>query len=554
MKDNNEEMNENEKREENGHPQVPNNITSSGLEGPAAKVIPDPMFKSNQGEDHYPHSSGPIDPTPGPVLPPRLEPPMFPPQPPPLPGVNSGEQYANLGVPTIPGYPLPPSSAPNFSGEGSFEDPSRLGAEPGFDQPESSNKGRKPFDRVERRILGLVIVAALIGALVGAGVSALVNRNSNSSGGVVTIRQGTATAGPALLSGNVSIPQLVNKVLPATVSIDVKALGQEDEGTGMIISSNGYVITNNHVIELYVNSPLPVAGQGRSITVTESGTTKTQTATLVGYDTQDDVALLKINGASGLPTISFGNSNNLVVGDSVVAIGNALGLAAGTPTVTQGIISALGRTVTASGAGTASETLTNMIQTDAAINPGNSGGPLIDSAGQVIGMNTAVAGATSNGTSAQNIGFAIPIDRVQSLIPILQKGGPASNGGGFLGVSTTTLTSQLRQEYGFTPTSGAIILSVVAGSPAFQAGLQQGDIITAVDGTAISSATKLASVIGSDRAGQKVSLTFYIGNERQTVSATLVSQAVGAQLVQQAQSGFGGLSIGGGRIGGGALP
>jgi len=208
-----------------------------------------------------------------------------------------------------------------------------------------------------------------------------------------------------------------------------------------------------------------------------------------------------------------------------VAIGNALGLAAGTPTVTQGIVSALGRSVSAGGEGTATENLENLIQTDAAINPGNSGGPLIDTAGQVIGMNTAVAGSSENGTDAQNIGFAIPIEEVEALLPQLEKGGPASNGGGYLGVDITTLTSALRQQYGFTPTSGVVVLSVISGSPAKKAGLVQGDVIVAVGGTAVSSASSLQSQIQKDKSGQNVQITYYRGDLKHTTTVTLGSQA-----------------------------
>ena len=333
-----------------------------------------------------------------------------------------------------------------------------------------------------------------------------------------------------MLSGNVTIPQLVDKVIPAVVSIDVKSNGNEDEGTGMIITSDGEVITNNHVIELYSQG-----GDTGSITVTEYGQTKALPTTLVGYDQSKDVALLKINGASGLPTITFGDSSKAVVGDAVVAIGNALGLAAGTPTVTQGIVSALGRSVTAGGEGTQTETLQNMIQTDAAINPGNSGGPLIDTSGQVIGMNTAVAGTSSDGTSSQNIGFAIPIATVECLMPALQKGGQSGNGGGYLGVDITTLTPALRQQYGFTPTSGAVILSVVSGSPAAKAGLVQGDVIVDIDGTAITSADDLQKVIQKSKPGQAVTITYYVGDSKRTTTATL-----GSQQQAQAQSGSGG--------------
>ena len=263
----------------------------------------------------------------------------------------------------------------------------------------------------------VAVVAAVIGGAIGAGVTAIADHDNGGGSTNTIIHESNATPGAAVLSGNVTIPQLVDEVIHSVVSIDVKSNGNEDEGTGMIITSDGEVITNNHVIELYTEG-----GNTGSITVTEYGQTKALPTTLVGYDQSKDVALLKIDNASNLPTVTFGNSSKAVVGDAVVAIGNALGLAAGTPTVTQGIVSALGRSVTAGGEGTQTETLQNMIQTDAAINPGNSGGPLIDTSGQVIGMNTAVAGTSSDGTSSQNIGFAIPTASVEALIPELREG------------------------------------------------------------------------------------------------------------------------------------
>jgi S1-C subfamily serine protease len=314
----------------------------------------------------------------------------------------------------------------------------------------------------------------------------------------------------------------------------------------MIITSNGEVVTNNHVIELFTGT------SGGTITVTEYGQTKADPATLIGYDATKDVALLKINNASNLPTVTFGSSAKTQVGDAVVAIGNALGLAAGTPTVTQGIVSALGRSVTAGGTGTASENLQNLVQTDAAINPGNSGGPLIDTAGQVIGMNTAVAGTSNDGTDAQNIGFAIPIAQVESLIPELEKGGPASNAGGYLGVDITTLTPALRQQYGFTPTSGAVILDVVSGSPADKAGLRQGDVIVDIGGTAITSSETLQRVVQNDKAGQSVAITYYVGDEKHTVSVTLGTQAEEQQQATQQQSSSGTDPFGGGGFSGGS--
>ncbi|MGB7051869.1 MAG: trypsin-like peptidase domain-containing protein, partial [Acidimicrobiales bacterium] len=175
------------------------------------------------------------------------------------------------------------------------------------------------------------------------------------------------------------------------------------------------VLTNDHVI----------AG-AESVTVALDGSTQQLSATVVGADPDKDVALLQIQGQSGLPTVTFGDSSGVQVGDQVVAIGNALALG-DSPSVTSGIVSALNRTITAgdsSGGGT--ETLNGMIQTDAAINPGNSGGALLDSSGEVIGMNTAAAGTTSDGTSAEDIGFAIPSSELESLISGLRSGGDGS--------------------------------------------------------------------------------------------------------------------------------
>lgn len=392
------------------------------------------------------------------------------------------------------------------------------GSPPGVFGPPAGTFGAQQPPPVRARRGGrwilVVIVAALIGAAVGAGVTAA----TNNSSGNVTIQESNAKPGAAVVGGNVPIPGLVDKVLPAVVSIDVKANrgGQEDQGTGMIISSNGMVITNDHVVAL-------ATGGAGNITVTESGTTNPRPAELVGATAAKDVALLRIQGASGLPSVTFGNSDKVEVGDAVVAIGNALGLSAGTPTVTSGIVSALGRTVTAAGTGSNTETLTDMIQTDAAINPGNSGGPLIDSQAQVIAMNTAVAGATSDGTSAQGIGFAIPSASIEALVPQLEKGGVT--GGAYLGVSTLTVTPQLQRQEHLTPSAGAVVVSVLPGSPAAKAGLRARDVIVSVDGTGITSASQLASVVQNDQIGQTVSIGFYRGSKKFTTTAVLGNAA-----------------------------
>jgi serine protease Do len=299
------------------------------------------------------------------------------------------------------------------------------------------------------------------------------------------------------------------------VSIKVTGGGTEDEGTGMIISKGGLVVTNNHVIAAAVSSG--------TITVTRSGTTKSQPATLVGTNPVDDVALIRINHASNLPTVTFGNSNKLEVGDSLVAIGNALGLAAGTPTVTSGIVSALGRTVTA-GTDTATETLTNMIQTDAAINPGNSGGPLLDSSGDVIGMNTAVAGTLSDGENSQNIGFAIPVATIQSLLPTLMAGESVVTHGAFIGVEIESMSPSLQSEYGFTVSTGAVVMSVIAGTGAAAAGVEQGDIIVGINSTTIDSAQDVSSVISALHPGQRIALHIVRGTKHLVLEVTLGKQ------------------------------
>ena len=388
-------------------------------------------------------------------------------------------------------------------------------------------EGARQTPRPRRWQWGAVaLVAALIGGAIGGGIVAVSTHN-----GSTTVKE--ISAGPALLNGTTNIEQVIAKVQPAIVSIDAKSTSssstqsifggtssgvQEDQGTGMIITSDGEVVTNNHVI----------AG-ATTITVTLFGSLKALPAKLIDTDPTNDVALLQITGQSDLPTVSYGNSDNVQVGDAVVAIGNALGLSAGTPTVTQGIISAKGRTVQASDStGSATETLTNMFQTDAAINPGNSGGPLVDSSGKVIGMNTAVAASADGTSQAQNIGFAIPANKIEKLLPALRSksiSGTTQAGTAYLGVSLETLTSQLRSQYNFVPTQGAVVLQVEPDSPAESAGLQQGDVITSFDDKAATSADQLATAVQAAKPGTKVTLGLYRGQTQMMVSVTLGSSS-----------------------------
>ncbi len=303
--------------------------------------------------------------------------------------------------------------------------PPRPSYTPIGDHPAGTGGAARPPRRRSRRVVALVAVAALVGGGVGGGIAAALG-GSGAAGNVVHVAADTNLASQQTNG----VASVVSKVDPAIVSVTSEVVvdeasegfgfggGYEEEetleGTGMIVTASGEVVTNNHVID-----------GARSISVTLDGSSKSYTAKLVGADPTDDVALLQIEGVSGLPTVTFGNSSDVAVGDSVIAIGNALALGS-SPTVTTGIISAEGRTITAEDDSGNTETLHGLLQTDAAINPGNSGGPLLDSDGDVIGMNTAGAGDDSDGTSSQDIGFSIPSNEIVALLPSLERGGTGS--------------------------------------------------------------------------------------------------------------------------------
>jgi len=288
------------------------------------------------------------------------------------------------------------------------------------DHPAGTGGGQHLGRRRPRRIGLLVVLAALAGGGIGGGLASALG-DSGAADNVVHVASGTNSTREA----DDGVASVVSRVEPAIVSVTSQVVvdeptnvfgfgGYEEEetieGTGMIVTSSGEVVTNNHVI------------QGATlISVNLEGSSKSYTAKLVGSDPTDDVALLQIEGVSGLHTVTFGNSSQVAVGDSVVAIGNALTLGS-SPTVTSGIISAEGRTITAEDDSGNTETLYNLLQTDAAINPGNSGGPLLDSSGDVIGMNTAGAGDDSDGTSSEDIGFSIPSNEIVALLPSLKQG------------------------------------------------------------------------------------------------------------------------------------
>jgi len=234
------------------------------------------------------------------------------------------------------------------------------------------------------------------------------------------------------------------------------------------------------------------------------------------------VALIHVQGATNLPTAKLGRSADMKVGDSVVAIGNALALPGG-PTVTAGIVSALDRTI-----GSGRGRLEHLIQTDAAINPGNSGGPLLNGAAEVIGVNTAViqtAGADQS--NAQNIGFAIASDTIRPMVDDLRKLGGKVRSPAYLGVSSVTVTEATKARLGVSVGSGAYVSSVGAGTPAEAAGIRTGDVVTAVGADKVTSSDDLGTAVRKHQPGEKVDVKYQRGGTEKTASVTLTQTPTG---------------------------
>ncbi len=383
-----------------------------------------------------------------------------------------------------------------------------------------------PAPRVVRHTLArrtwlwVVILTAVVAALVGGLVGAVVGAGSQQ-----TIVKSFFPNGSALVHPQ-DVQAVLSRVEPAVVAIDSESGGSsgsgdfvEAAGTGMILTADGEVLTNNHVVS-----------GATSVTVTLFGQTKALPAHVVGTDPSVDVALVQIDHASNLPTVTLGDSAQTRVGDSVLAIGNALALAGG-PSVTEGIVSAENRTLSAQNDSGQTENLTGLLQTDAAINPGNSGGPLVDSQAQVVGMNTAVASSSSGNAPTQNIGFAITVDSVKPLLAHLRQGGTGGAGSSpsstvpantaYIGVTVGPITPALQQQDHLTPTTGALVLSVQSGSPAEKAALQVNDVIVSLNGTAITSPDDLHAAIHPLKPGQPVALGIYRGSTKMTVNVTL---------------------------------
>jgi serine protease Do len=363
--------------------------------------------------------------------------------------------------------------------------------------------------RPSRPWIPFVVIALVVGMLSGT-LSAVAVSNllrTDSTAALSTSTAGT-TVSNVRLDETSAITEAVKKVSPAVVTIQVSSgTGGGGSGSGFIFNSNGWILTNRHVVE------------GASQIEVVLADSRTFTGTVYGIDTLTDLAIVRVN-ATGLPTAPLGSSADLEQGQLAIAIGNPLGNFENT--VTTGVISGLGRQITAGDVSqTSSEQLNNLIQTDAAINPGNSGGPLLNSAGEVIGVDTAVA------SSAQGIGFAIPIDAAKEIMAEALAGKPLARP--WIGVYYQAVTKQLASDKGLSVDHGALIgppsngssSGVIDGSPAANAGLKVGDVITAVDGQAVDTNHDLSTRIVTHAPGDKVVLTVQHGSASIQVTLTL---------------------------------
>ncbi|NNN19313.1 MAG: trypsin-like serine protease [Acidimicrobiaceae bacterium] len=449
--------------------------------GNTTEPVPVPAISSNPGED------GPMDAT--------------------QDMQQSGSDETTESQPFIP-QPFPAPDNP-LSGPGN-----------GTPKQKRVKKARKPISPLAKTVMAASVISLVLGGSAGAVVAKLTSSTST---------QPTVTTSPVVNNPTSATPTdiqgILSKVEPAVVDIQTSGTISQGgffggtqqfqaAGTGMIISSNGEVLTNNHVI-----------ANASTIKVQLFNQTKLYNAILIGADPTHDVAVIKIQGVSNLPMVTFGKSSSLQVGDSVVAVGNALALQ-GLPTVTQGIVSGLHRSISTSsnGISSGSTTLADMIQTDAPINPGNSGGPLVNSAGQVIGMNTAIIASTGS-EPAQNIGFAEAIDSVLPVVKQIEahpnsSTGTIAGGKAFLGVDIETLTPQVAAQLGLPSNlTGVLVVAVVPGSPAGTAGITAGSVITKVGNTSLTSAAQLVTVIQKMKPGDKV--TIYWTNSNGAGSAVV---------------------------------
>jgi putative serine protease PepD len=421
-------------------------------------------------------------------------------------GQNTG-RYPTQGLPPQQPYGAPSPHVPphqGWTGQPQPAVPSYATAGPGLPPVFVPPQPARRTGRWRIGVAGLV-AGALIGGGAGAGVVSLVGSDSSATTPAASAQSVVITDPQDATSATAAAA----KAAPSVVTIYVSGSSESGSGSGVVLTKDGYVLTNNHVVTLD-SSTSTATVQVR----TADGTL--YDASVVGTDPSSDLAVVKLSDASGLTPATFADSDDVQVGDLAVAIGAPLGLS---NTVTDGIISATDRAV-ATGSDT-EQTVIDALQTDAAINPGNSGGALVDAAGEVVGINTAIASVAAASVPGQEagqsgnigVGFAIPSNTAKRVAEEIVENGSASHA--LLGVSAQTASgdSQVGE--------GAQVSQVQSGGPAAAAGLQAGDVITAVGDRAITTSTELTAAVRSSSPGEKVTLTVRRGDSTSTVDVTL---------------------------------
>ncbi len=487
-----------DQREARQWPPAPPTTPSNAPNPPTAPSAPTPWW--SQGPHAWP-SEPPTAPQSAPTATPNDAPLVEPTSTVP-PAVEA--PAASAWPPQAPAaWPPPPPSSPPGGGWGP-PPPAPPGSGPGapwgaYGPPPASASAGK---RITAAIAAVVLVVA--SAVTGALVAVAVHHDKSSAsvtfpGFGPSVNNPGNGSGSSSSAGTLDAQAIADKVIPAIVNINTTLSRGRAAGTGMVISADGLVLTNNHVI-----------ADATSIKVDIGGTGNTHNAHVIGYDLADDVALVQIEGVSNLKTVTFGDPSNVNVGDPVVAIGNALGQG-GTPKVTQGKVTALNQTVTAGdpSVGT-SETLHGVIQIDAPIQPGDSGGALVDANGNVIGMNTAAAGGRFRQQLGSNIGFAIPVDNAISVVHQIQSGvetgrvhiGPR----GLLGVSVRNAADAAGTLCAdqTAVSTGAVVLEVQAG--ASDIGIGKCDVIVSVAGKDIADTNALNLALSTYHPGDRVAI------------------------------------------------
>ena len=380
--------------------------------------------------------------------------------------------------------------------------------------PVVSKKKNSFWKKTGVKVTALVLACAVVGGGAGFGGAALA-RSVGAADSSTTLRQSGRTAqevtvkkvtGQTLMSPAEVYASTVNSVVSInSSSVSTNIFGQRVEsassGSGFVVTQDGYIVTNHHVI-----------ASATSVTVTMYDGSE-YPATVVGSDSDYDVAVLKIN-ATGLQPVTLGSSEDVNVGDTVLAIGNPLGEL--TFSMSQGIVSCCDRAINVDG------TPFNMIQVDASINPGNSGGPLVNLYGEVVGIVSAKY-STYSTTTVEGLGFAIPISDVKSIITDIMENGAVTDKA-YMAITAGTMTAQMAAQYSIDVTQGVFVYSVVEGGAGDKAGLRLGDVITKLNDTTLTSRQDMSAAMKSYRAGDTVTLTVYRGGQYITTELTFDAQ------------------------------